>query len=101
VLVLLTLGILPSVVTGNSGTVLTMSHHEGVMATLQWAVVAIRTVGALAAGTLWGLVGLGVSSAIATAVLGVMSWWLARSCTGIWTQATLRPELGLLRRTRG
>jgi hypothetical protein len=99
--VVLTIGILPGVVTGNSGTVLTMSHHEGVMASLQWLVVAVRAVGAVIAGTVWGLNGLAVSSAIATAALGLGSWWLARARTGVWTQATLRPELGLLRRTRG
>jgi O-antigen/teichoic acid export membrane protein len=101
VLVLLTLGILPSVVTGNSGTVLTMSHHEGTMATVQWVTVGVRTVGAVIAGTLVGLTGLGVSSAVATALLGVGSWWLAHDKTGVWTQLTLRPELRLLRRTRG
>jgi O-antigen/teichoic acid export membrane protein len=101
ILVLLTIGILPSVVTGNSGTVLTMSHHEGVMASLQWVTVAVRAVGALVAGGLWGLTGLGVSSAVATALLGVGSWWLAHARTGVWTQATLRPELALLRRTQG
>lgn len=101
VLVLFTIGILPSVVTGNSGTVLTMSHHEGAMASLQWVTVGIRTVGAVLAGSVWGLTGLGVSSAVATAVLGIAAWWLAHARTGIWTQATVRPELGLLRRTQG
>ncbi len=101
VLVLLTVGILPSVVTGNSGTVLTMSHHEGVMASLQWFTVVVRTLGAFVAGAIWGLTGLGVSSAVATALLGIGSFWLAHERTGLWTQATLRPELGLLRRTRG
>ncbi len=101
VLVLLTIGILPSVVTGNSGTVLTMSHHEGVMASLQWTTVLVRTVGALVAGSSWGLTGLGVSSALATAVLGLGSWWLAHARTGVWTHVTLGPELALLRRTQG
>jgi O-antigen/teichoic acid export membrane protein len=100
-LVLLTLGILPSVVTGNSGTVLTMSHHEGVMASLQWVTVAVRAIGAATAGTLFGLTGLGVSAALATATLGVGSWWLAHARTGVWTQATAHPEPGLLRRTSG
>ncbi len=101
VLVLLTLGILPSVVTGNSGTVLTMSHHEGVMASLQWTTVVVRTVGAVVAGQLWGVTGLGVSSAVASASLGLGSWWLAQARTGVWTHATLHPELRLLRRTQG
>lgn len=101
VLVLLTVGILPSVVTGISGTVLTMSHHEGVMASLQWTTVVLRTVGALLAASLWGLTGLGVSSAVATATLGIGSWWLAHSRAGVWSHATSRPELRLLRLTRG
>lgn len=101
VLVLLTIGILPSVVTGISGTVLTMSHNEGVMASLQWTTVVIRTVGAVVAGSVWGLTGLGVSAAVATATLGLGSWWLAHGRTGIWTHATVHPELGLLRRTQG
>jgi len=101
VLVLLTVGILPSVVTGNSGTVLTMSHHEGVMASLQWTTAVVRTVGAVVAGSVWGLTGLGVSAAVATAILGLGSWWLAHARTGIWTHATFHPELALLRRTQG
>ena len=101
VLVLLTVGILPSVVTGISGTVLTMSHHEGVMASLQWTTVVVRTVGAAVAAGAFGLTGLGVSSAVATATLGLGSWWLAHTRVGVWTQATARPEPALLRRTRG
>lgn len=94
---ILALGMLVPVLCGQAGTVLTMSHHEGLMATLQWVVAGTRVVIGIAALLLFGLLGLAVSAAASTAYLGIASWWLARTKVGINTHASVRPRLMALR----
>ena len=94
---ILALGMLVPVLCGQAGTVLTMSHHEGLMATLQWVVAGTRVVIGIAALLLFGLLGLAVSAAASTAFLGIASWWLARTKVGINTHASVRPRLMALR----
>ncbi|QZY29798.1 lipopolysaccharide biosynthesis protein [Nocardioides coralli] len=90
-----------NVVSGQCGTALTMSHQEGVVATVQSVSVALRVGLGTAAALLVGVVGLAVvSSAISIAVYLTL-WWLARQRLGLRTHPTLRPRLGLLRRTAG
>jgi len=99
-LILLTIGNMPNVVSGLSGTVLTMSHHEGAMARLQWVTVLVRLVGGIIAVWLGGLPGLGVSAMVSSFVLYGISWRLARTRAGVVTHATARPHIGLLRKVR-
>ncbi len=101
VLVVLSLGNLVNVLTGLSGAALTMSHREGAAATIQVTTLLLRIGVGTAAALVWGLMGLAVSSAaLSTLSYGVM-WWRARTLVGVSTHVTLRPDLRLLRSTRG
>ncbi|CAN5635974.1 hypothetical protein BH24ACT11_BH24ACT11_19800 [soil metagenome] len=100
-LVVLTLGAVSSVLTGMCAVALTMSQHEAVVAKVQWAAVVVRAgLGAILA-LQFGALGLAVSAAIVTSGLSVTFLLLTRRRLGIWTQPTLRPDLGLMRRTAG
>lgn len=99
-LFVLTLGYALVVVSGLGGIVLTMSHHEGVVARVQSVSVALRVlVGAIAA-QLAGRTGLAVSAALLTALTTVVLWMQIRSRLGIWAHITLRPRLSVIRNTR-
>lgn len=103
VLALLTVGYITSVAAGLCATALTMSHHEGVVATVQWVGVAARiSLGVLAAKTLGlGLVGLGASAAAVTTALWITLWAVTRRRTGLRTHLTLRPNLRVIKETAG
>lgn len=101
VLVLLSLGCLGNVATGAAGTALSMLGREGVAARVQWVGVVFRVGVGVPAAVAYGLSGLTVSALAAACVVFTMMWWSARSAVGISTHATVRPDLGLLRRTAG
>lgn len=99
VLTLLTVGYIASVAAGLCATALTMSRHEGVVATVQWVGVALRvSLGLLAASTL-GLVGLGASAAVVTTGLWITLWVVTRKRMGLRTHLTLRPNLRVIKET--
>jgi O-antigen/teichoic acid export membrane protein len=101
VLFLLTVGSMANVLSGLCGTALTMSHHEGSVAAVQVVACGTRIVVAALAAVIWGLEGLGAAAAIVTVVMYVVMWRLARVRLGLRTELTLRPRLGLVRRTLG
>lgn len=98
-LVVLTLGGLANVVVGLAGTALTMSHREGVVAAVQAGSVVARVVLGFGAAILWGPVGLAASAALVSAITYGLMWWQAWRLLGVRTDVTLRPRLGLLKRT--
>lgn len=101
VLVLLALGYIGNVATGMAGTTVSMLGHEGVAAKVQWVGAVLRWVVGVPAALAFGLLGLAVSALAVSTVVFTMMWWSARRATGVDTRVTLRPELGLLRRTPG
>lgn len=101
VLVVLSLGNAVNVLTGLSGAALTMSHREGAAATVQVATLVLRIVVGTAAALIWGLMGLAVSSAALSTLSFAVMWWQARRLVGVSTHITLRPDLRLLRSTKG
>jgi O-antigen/teichoic acid export membrane protein len=101
VLFLLTVGSMANVLSGLCGTALTMSHHEGAVAAVQVVACVTRIAVAAVAAAIWGLEGLGAAAAIVTVVMYVVMWRLARVRLGLRTELTLRPRLGLVRRTLG
>lgn len=100
-LVLLTLGNISNVLSGMCATALTMSRHEGVVATLLWVAVGVRLALGLALGLAFGAPGLAASAAAVTAALYLSLWLLTRRRMGLWTHLTLRPSLRLMRQTSG
>ena len=88
-------------VSGMSGTTLSMSHHEGDTAAITWCVVALRLVLGITCAYTWGLMGLAVSSAVASVVLYTTLWVTVRRRLHISTHAALRPRLSLLAQVRG
>ncbi len=101
ILVILTLGAITNVLTGMCAVALTMSRHEAVVAKVQWGAVVVRGgLGAILA-VQFGTVGLAVSAAAVTAGLSLAFLYLTRHRLGIWTHPTLRPDVGLMRRTAG
>jgi O-antigen/teichoic acid export membrane protein len=101
VLFLLTLGNAANVLTGLSGTALTMSRHEGMVAGVMATGVVLRIVGGGAAAYLGGLEGLAAAAAVITAATYVVLWLSANRLLSLWTHPTLKPSLGALRRTSG
>ena len=101
VLVVLSLGSAANVFTGLSSVALTMSHREGVAAGIQVVTLLTRLVIGTVATLLWGLWGLTISSAVLSTLSYAVMWWYARTLVGVSTHATLRPDLRLLRSTRG
>jgi O-antigen/teichoic acid export membrane protein len=101
VLFLLTVGSIANVLSGLCGTALTMSHHEGSVAAVQVVACVTRIAAGFAAAVIWGLDGLGATAAIVTVAMYFAMWRLARVRLGLRTELTLRPRLGLVRRTLG
>jgi len=101
ILALLTVGSMSHVLSGMSGTALTMSRHESVVATIQWIVLAVRVLAGVLAALAFGAVGLGASAAAVTVCLYLTLWIVARRRMRMWTHPTLRPRIRLLRQTSG
>ena len=101
VLFLLTVGSIANVLSGLCGTALTMSHHEGSVAAVQVVACLTRICVGVVAAVIWGLNGLGVTAAVVTVAMYFAMWRLARARLGLRTELTLRPRLGLVRRTLG
>jgi len=101
VLVWLTVGYLMNSVSGLSGITLSMSHHEGTVATVQWVTLAVRTAGAIVAAAFFGIVELAAWSAISTVFMYALMWWQARRLVGVSTHATVRPRVRMLARIQG
>lgn len=98
-LVVLTIGGLANVVVGLAGTALTMSHREGVVAAVQTGSVVARAALGFGAAILWGPVGLAASAALVSVITYGLMWWQAWRLLGVRTDMTLRPRLGLFKRT--
>lgn len=90
-LILLT-GNVANQISGLSGTVLTMSHREGVAATTQTVVVVTRVVSGVLAAIYFGLEGLAISAAANSVLLYSLMWWHSARF-GVKTHPTLRPRL--------
>jgi O-antigen/teichoic acid export membrane protein len=101
ILFLLSAAHLANVFSGQCGTALTMSHQEGAVAAVQSVSVALRVVLGSAAAVLVGVLALAVVSSAVSVGVYLTMWWLARRRLGLRTDPTLRPQLGLLRRTEG
>ncbi len=101
ILLFLTIGSLSNVISGMCGTALTMSHHESIVATVQWIAVVARVGLGVLAASLFGAVGLGASAALVTTLLYLTLWLLTRQRMGLSTHLTLRPNLRLMRQTAG
>ncbi|GAA5141794.1 hypothetical protein GCM10023340_04100 [Nocardioides marinquilinus] len=99
VLVLLTLGYVANAVSGLSGITLSMTHHEGSAAAVQWGGVVLRAAVCTVSAWAWGVVGLAAASAASTLVVYAAMWAQARRHLGVLTHVTLRPRPGLLART--
>lgn len=99
-LLLLTFGNLANVASGLCGTALVMSRHEGAVAATQSVSSLARIVFGAAAAVAYGVIGLAVASAAVTTLTYGALWWQAHRRLGLWTHATLRPQWGVLRRTR-
>lgn len=100
-LVLLTVGNIANVLTGLCGTVLIMSHHEGVVATVQWCGVGARVLLGVAAALLFGAVGVAASAGAVTVGLFAAMWFTTKRRMGVSTHLTLRPNLALIKSTAG
>jgi O-antigen/teichoic acid export membrane protein len=95
----LTIGSMANIASGLCGTALTMSHHEGAVARVQVVACVGRIwIGAVAA-LIWGMGGLATTAAAVTIMMYVAMWRLAKVRLGLRTEPTLRPRLGLVRRT--
>lgn len=101
VLLILSLGNAVNVLTGLSAAALTMSHREGAAATVQVVTLLLRIVVGTVAALVWGLMGLAISSAVLSTLSYTTMWWQARRLVGVNTHVTLRPDLGVLRSTKG
>lgn len=101
VLVLLSLAFCGNVATGMAGTTLSMLGREGVGARVQWGGAVLRVVVGLPAAWLTGLMGLTLSAVAVSTIVFMAMWWSTHRSVGVYTHATLRPHLGLLRRTAG
>ena len=101
VLFLLSLGNVANVLTGLCGTALTMSHHEGLVATVMAGGVVLRIVLGGAAAYLFGLEALAATASVITVTTATLLWLSAKRLLSLWTHPTLRPSIGVLRRTNG
>ncbi len=101
ILLVLSLGNAVNVLTGLSAAALTMSHREGTAATIQVSTLVLRIVVGTAAALVWGVLGLAISSATMSTLSYALMWWRARTLVGVSTHVTVRPDLRLLRSTRG
>ena len=100
-LMLLSTGFLLNSVSGLSATTLSMAHHEGDVALINWCAVAVRIVAGVVCARAWGVNGLAASSAVIAAAVYTASWYYVRRRLALSTHATLRPRLSLLRRIPG
>jgi len=98
VLMMLSSGYLLSAISGMSSVTLSMSHHEGDVAVINWSFVAARVVFGAVSAQLWGLNGLAASAVSLSALHCGVSWWTVRKRLSISPHVTLRPRLSLLRR---
>jgi O-antigen/teichoic acid export membrane protein len=95
----LTVGSMANVASGLCGTALTMSHHEGSVAAVQVVACVTRIGVGVVAAAIWGLDGLAATAAAVTIAMYFAMWRLAKVRLGLRTEPTLRPRLGLVRRT--
>ena len=100
-LLLITVGSVVNVLTGLCGATLTMTDHEGTVATVQWAGVVLRTGLAVLAGVVYGLDALAASAGLTTAAIWIVLWYAALLLVGVRSDPTPRPRLRLLRSTVG
>ncbi|WP_082564017.1 lipopolysaccharide biosynthesis protein [Nocardioides sp. Root151] len=101
VLLLLALGSIGNVATGTAGTTLSMLGREGVSAQVQWSGALLRIGLGVPAALFGGLMGLTLSALAVSIFVFTVMWWRAHQAVGLFTHATLRPEMSLLRRTPG
>lgn len=101
VLILLASGYLANSFSGMSATTLSMAHHEGDVAVINWCAVVLRLVSGIACASLWGVTGLAASSAAIATLHYAATWSTVRWRLSISTHATLRPKLSLLTHTSG
>lgn len=101
VLVLLAAAYLLNAVSGMSGITLSMTHHEGHVARVQWIGLILRVVSGLLAAWQFGLLGIAITSASSTVLVYAMMWVHARRRVGVVTHATLRPHIRLLGKVAG
>lgn len=101
VLVLLATGYLMNAVSGLSATTLSMTHHEGDVALINWCAVTARVLSGIVCAGVWGVTGLAASSAVIAILHYAASWMTVRRRLSISTHATLRPQLSLFGRIAG
>jgi O-antigen/teichoic acid export membrane protein len=101
VVLLLSIGFIVNVVTGMAGSTLSMLGREGVTASTQWTGAVLRVVLGVLAAYWAGLAGLTCSALVVSVLIFISMWLRTRKTVGFFTHATIRPELGLLRRTTG
>jgi O-antigen/teichoic acid export membrane protein len=101
VMLLLAVGFFGNVATGLAGTALSMMGREGVAAQVQWSGASLRVALGVPAALLGGLLGLTLSAMTVSIFVFTTMWFRARREVGLYTHATLRPEVHLLRRTAG
>lgn len=101
VLLLVSVGSFGNVATGMAGTTLSMLGREAVAAQVQWAGAVLRVVIGVPAAMLGGLMGLTLSALTVSVFVFTVMWWRTHRAVGVFTHATLRPELSLLSRTSG
>ena len=101
VLVLITVGSIVNVITGLCGATLSMTHREGIVATVQWVGLAVRLVLGVAAALALGIDGLAASAGLVTAGVYLALWVITKRRVGVLTHLTLRPKLSILRNTAG
>ncbi len=100
-LMFLTTGYLLNSISGLSATTLSMAHHEGDVAVINWCGVAARVASGAMCSVIWGVTGLAASSMVIATLHYSASWLAARRRLSISTHATLRPRLSLLSRIPG
>ncbi len=100
-LMLLASGYLLNSISGLSATTLSMTHHEGDVALINWCAVVVRLISGIVCAGLWGVTGLAASSAAIATLHYAASWSTVRWRLSISTHATWRPRLSLLRRISG
>ena len=100
-LMFLATGYLLNSVSGLSATTLSMAHHEGDVALINWGAVIVRLVFGILCARIWGVAGLAASSAAIATGHYTVSWYVVRRRLSISTHATLHPRLSLMRRISG
>jgi O-antigen/teichoic acid export membrane protein len=100
-LMLVATGACVSSLAGLAGLTLSMAHHEGVSAVVQWSAVAARAVVGSAAALAFGLNALALSAAVISGATFVALWWRARQILGVNTALTLHPDFAVVRRPTG